>query len=294
MIAHVRALVFGCGYLGRRVVQHWLSDGQRVAAITRLAQRAEAWRSEGIEPIVADVTDPASLAALPSAETVLYAVGFDRSAGMTMSRVYVEGLRAVLDALPAEPERFIYISSTGVYGQTDGSWVNEQSPCLPDRENGRVCLAAEQALAQHPLGRRAVVLRMAGLYGPGRLPNQKSLLAGEPIAAPQHGYLNLIHVDDAARLVLAAERKATPPAMYVAADGQPPQRHEYYAELARLWGAPAPRFAPPPPDDPAAQRAASNRRIDGSRILRDLDVTLAYPTFREGLAAIAGGASTRS
>src|SRR4051812_184836 len=100
-------LIFGCGYLGRRVASLWLDGGRRVAALTR--RNADALRARGIEPIAGDVLDPASLRMLPPASTVLYSVGVDRAAGRPMREVYVTGLSNVLDALPS-CERFIYVS----------------------------------------------------------------------------------------------------------------------------------------------------------------------------------------
>jgi nucleoside-diphosphate-sugar epimerase len=216
----------------------------------------------------------------------LYAVGYDRAAGKAMRDVYVQGLRNVLDALPDTTERILYISSTGAYGQSDGQWVDEDSVCQPARDSGRICLEAEAVLRGHRLGERAVVLRLAGIYGPGRIPRQAALVAGEPIAAPSTGWLNLIHVDDAARVALAAEQRIEPPRLYTVSDGRPPQRREYYEELARLLGAPPPQFAEPAIDSPAALRAESNKRVSNARMLAELKVELAYPSFREGLAAI--------
>jgi nucleoside-diphosphate-sugar epimerase len=279
-------LIFGCGYLGRRVARKWHAAGQRVFVVTRSDARAREFAQLGYVPIVADVTRPQTLVRLPAAETVLYAVGYDRAAGPTMREVYVEGLRAVLDALPPETRKLVYISSSGVYAQSDGQWVDEDSTCQPTREGGRACLAAEQLLAAHPLGSRAVVLRMAGLYGPGRIPNAGDLRRGRSIAAAEHGYLNLIHVDDAAEVVLAAEAQAQAPRTYVVSDGHPVERQAYYAELARLLGAPPPRFEPPAPDSPRTSRAASSKRLDTARLVSELCPRLAYPSFREGLAAI--------
>ncbi len=181
---------------------------------------------------------------------------------------------------------FLYISSTGVYGDAVGDWVDEDTPCLPLRDGGKACLAAEEALAAHPLGADSVVLRLAGIYGPGRIPRADALRKGEPIDAPAEGYLNLIHVDDAARTVLAVEQAVAPPRTYCVADGRPPLRRDYYAELARLFGAPAPRFVAPAADSPAAARAAADKRISNARLLREIGVEFQYPSYREGLAAI--------
>jgi len=215
-------LIFGCGYLGMRVARAWRAEGEVVHAVTRGGSSA-AFAAEGLAPVRADVTQPETLTDLPAAGTVLYAVGFDRAAGASMRQVYVDGLRAVLDALPESVERFIYISSTSVYSQDDGGWIDEESPCQPRSENGRVCLEAERTLREHRLGARAIVLRLAGIYGPGRVPRREALLSGEPLAAAE-GRLNLIHADDAVRIILAAERLAAPPRLYTVSDGQPPLR----------------------------------------------------------------------
>lgn len=279
-------LIFGCGYLGQRVAVLWKAAGERVHVVTRSSERAREFDAAGYFPVVADIADPASLKNLPPADSVLFAVGFDRTAGRSMHEVYVDGLRNVLDALPGHVGRLIYISSTGVYGQTDGDWVDEESPCRPEREGGRACLAAEELLKQHAHGDRAIILRLAGIYGPGRIPRRDDLVAGRPIAAAQRGFLNLIHVDDAAQIVLAAEQSTRAPRTYVVSDGQPVERGEYYAELARLLHAPAPQFTPLPADSPAASRAGSDKRICTDRLRSELSFTLTYPSYREGLAAI--------
>jgi len=282
-------LVFGCGYLGHRVADRWLAAGETVYVVTRSAARADVLRAQELTPIVADVVDPATLVGLPTVDTVLYAVGYDRTTGASIHNVYVDGLTHVLAALPPETGRIVYISSTGVYGQASGERVDETSDCRPVREGGQACLAAEQLLSAHPLGARAVILRLAGLYGPGRIPSRQQLMAGHALAVPAEGCLNLIHVDDAASVVLAAEQRAQLPRLYVVSDGQPVERHTYYEELARLIGAPAPRFVPAPPGSEALARSATDKRIDNARMRAELAVLLAYPSYREGLAQVVAG-----
>lgn len=278
-------LVIGCGYLGERVARLWKARGAHVHVTTRSANRAEWWRAQGYTPHVLDVTSPSTLGELPLSQTVLYAVGHDRSKETSIHQVQVDGLRWVLEALPAETGRFLYISSTGVYGQSEGEWVDETSPTQPRREGGRACLAAEQLLAVHPLGMRSLVLRLAGLYGPGRLPHREQLAQGLPLQIREEGFLNLIHVDDAARIILLAEERGTPPRTYVVSDGHPVRRGDYYAEYCRLIGAPPPCFIPPPPGDEPT-RAAESKRIRIDRVMRELSPDFLYPSYREGLAAI--------
>lgn len=313
-------LLFGHGYLGSRITRLWRDAGQQVRIATRgFGGAKRLHRTFGdYFPLIANVCDRGTLKQLSQAETVVYSVGYDRNPSNiskpdakvpSIHDVYAGGVKNVLDALGescaktgAEPPLFIYISSTGVYGDAGGDWVDEQTECRPTREGGKASLAAEQVLAAHPLGAKSVVLRLAGIYGPDRIPRREPLMRGEPIDAPADGYLNLIHVDDAARTVLAVEKKFADyhssdnqlslPQTYCVSDGNPGLRREYYTELARLLNAPEPTFSAPCPTSPAAQRAASDKRISNAKLLREIGVELAYPSFREGLAAIVKGDSS--
>jgi nucleoside-diphosphate-sugar epimerase len=290
-------LVVGAGYLGLRVARNWARAGARVFATTK---------SSWIEPIDGlctfngDVTSPDHwtdlFAVIGAIECVVYAIGFDRTAGPDIDDVYAGGLANVLAALPSSVSRVIYISTTGVYGSADGEWVDERTPPDPKREGGQASLAAEQILAAQPLGRRSAVLRLGGIYGPGRVPHLDKLRAGEPLPVPTDGWLNLIHVDDAAQVVVAADswlaaRKLDDgPHVFCVTDGTPVRRKDYYDEAARLINAPPPRFTPPPPDSPAAARAGASRRVRTDKLRANLSVELAYPTFCHGLAAILNNA----
>jgi nucleoside-diphosphate-sugar epimerase len=282
-------LIFGCGYLGERVARKWRDAGHEVWAITRRPSRARELAELGIRPLVRNLSDPIRLPDEDHVETVLFAVGYDRSAGQTVHEVFVQGLQNALSALPASVRCFLYISSTGVYGQNAGEWVDEDSPCGPRRAGGRACLAAEQLLQSHPFAARVVILRMAGLYGPGRIPKLEAVRAGAALPAARSGFLNLIHVDDAAEVVLAAEAKARPPCCYVVSDGCPVSRHDFYREVGRLLSAPPLRFEEPHSDSSAGQRAASSKRVRATRMKRDLQVSLRFPSYREGLQAIVAG-----
>jgi nucleoside-diphosphate-sugar epimerase len=290
-------LIVGFGYLGSEVGKLWRTAGEIPSVITRNASRSAGLREAGYDAIVADVTDPPTLGNLAAVDSLLYAVGFDRTAGNDIHTVYADGLRNVLAALPPTVKRVIYISTTGVYGSAGGEWVDEQTPPDPRREGGRASLAAEQILAAHPLGKHSAILRLAGIYGPGRIPHLDKLRAGEPLPVPQDGWLNLIHVDDAARIVVAAEAwlaelatasDAAPngPHIFCVADGSPVRRDDYYREAARVLGAPPPQFVAPPPDSAAAARAGANRRIDNVKMRQTFSVDLNFPSYREGLASV--------
>jgi len=273
-------LIIGCGYLGRRVADLWLRQGRRVLATTRDACRAEEFRRRGLEPIICNVVDRFSLQNLPAVHTVVYCIGFDRAAGHSMREVYVGGLSNVLDHLP-RPERFIHISSTSVYGQADGSWVDETSATEAREESGRIVLEAERLLRTRIP--EAVVLRFAGIYGPHRLMRLQALRGGQPIVGDGDRWLNLIHVDDGAAMVLAAEENADAGGVYNICDDQPIPRRVFYAEIARLVGAPPPRFVPPPAGSPPPAHDSSNRRVCNRLMHEKLHVELQFPSYIEGL-----------
>jgi len=274
-------LIVGCGYLGVRVAQCWLDRGEEVWGTTRSAERAQLLADLGIKPICCDVLQPQTLRDLPSVSTILYCVGFDRSAGPSMRQIYVEGLTNVLKHLQGwPPHRFIHISSTSVYSQTDGDWVDESAPTAPLSDSGRVVLEAEQALRSHAPA--AIILRLAGIYGTGRLFRSDSLVNGKPLPGDPSQWLNLIHVEDAATAVLAADERAEASALYNVADGEPVLRGDFFRFLAELLGAPPPRFGGSEVND------RTNRRISNARMLKGLGVPLKYPSYRQGLAASLG------
>lgn len=279
-------LIFGCGYLGRHVAQLWRSAGNDVLVVTRSDSKASALRALGLRAQVGDITDGDRFPEIADVETALFAVGYDRASQKSIHEVFVNGLRNALAVLPRSIRRLIYISSTGVYGQNRGEWLDEDSPTQPIRRGGRACQAAEQLLRSHPLGQQAIVLRLAGLYGPGRLPKLAAIQEGRALDVPEEGYLNLIHVDDAAGTILAAEAKAVPPCTYVVCDGQPVLRREFYRELARRLKCPLPEFRVPSPSAASAQRAISNKRLRNRKMLDDLGAVLQYPSYKEGLAAL--------
>jgi nucleoside-diphosphate-sugar epimerase len=267
------ALILGCGYLGRRVAARWVAAGRTVAALTR--RNADALAAVGIRPLVGDVLDPASLRNLPRASTVLYAVGLDRAAGKTMHEVSVNGLRHVLDTIPT-PDRFVYVSSTGVYAQADGGWVDEESPAEPVEESGRVVLEAERLLRSRLPA--AVVLRFAGIYGPDRLLWRRPILRGEPLVGDAQRWLNLVHVSDGADAVLAAEARAAPGELYHVADDVPVSRGDFFLLLARLLRAtPAFEHRPEP--------GSANRRVSNRKARERLGWSPRFPSYREGLPA---------
>lgn len=293
-------LIIGCGYLGSRVARLWINSGQAVAALTRSHQRAEQFLAQQIQPVVGDVTLPNSLQQLPECDTLLFAVGYDRSASADKRSVYVDGLRHALHALKDRCNRVVYVSSTSVYGQSDGQWIDESSPCEPSTEGGQICLDAEQVVKQMCKENKMHhgILRLSGIYGPGRLLRSvERLKSGEPIAGNPNAWLNLTHVDDAATAVLACEQHGGDGEICLINDGSPCLRSEYYQKLAELTGSPTPEFLANQSDSPNApgKKTASlvssrgrpysslNKRCRNDRMLNELKVKLTYPDYPSGL-----------
>jgi nucleoside-diphosphate-sugar epimerase len=280
-------LIVGCGYLGRRVGRLLHGSGERVFGTTRTPARAAELAGWGVEPVLADVLDPDSLAALPEVDRVFYCVGFDRTAGLPLRTVYVDGLRHTLGRLIDRAGRLVYAGSTGVYGQDDGGWVDEDSPTEPRHESGRVGLDAEGVVREVAIGRGlpTIILRFSGLYGPERIIRRETLARGEPIVGDPSRFLNLIHIDDAAAAVVAALDRGRPGRIYLVSDDRPIERRAYYTLVAEHLGAPAPRFEPPAPDSSESRREEANKRIANRRMKEELGVALTYPDITTGVPA---------
>jgi len=276
-------LIVGCGYLGLEVARRWLREGHAVQALTRTPERAEQLAQWGLQPLLGDLTLPDSLPRWSSIETLLLAVGLDRRSGHSQREVYIEGLRHLIERCERPPRRVVSISSTSVYGQTAGEWVDENSPTEPVAENGRVCLEAEQLLRAH--WPHACILRSAGIYGPGRLVARvDQLRAGVPLTGNPAAWLNMIHVQDLATAAVLCANRATPGGLFLAVDDRPVKRSEFYEQIAGWVGAPPIQFEPLPPTDPAATQW--NKRCRNAGTKQALGWHLQFPTVIEGLAAV--------
>ena len=278
-------LIVGCGYLGRRIGAILLKRGEAVYATTRTAERGRELKPLGIIPLIADVLKPDSFPTFPTIDRVFYCVGYDRSAGVSFRVLYRDGLQNMLKALKNLTPRIVYASSTGVYGQDKGEWVDEESPTEPTTESGKACLDAERTLAETCLdsGIEYAVIRYSGLYGPGRMIRRSALERGEPIAGDPGKFLNLIHIQDAAIAAIAVLDAGTSGRTYLASDDQPVPRRSYYQMAAALLQAPSPSFVDPQLGN--AIREEPNKRILNRRIKEELGFKPTYPSIVEGLPA---------
>ena len=286
------ALIAGCGYVGYRVAQNWIAAGIETFACTRDAAKAEQLAAVGIRPLLMDLSSPENWPELPAVDVLLWSVGFDRSAGADRTKVWVDGLQELLNRVRFRTEqgRVIYTSSTGVYGDSGGEEVDEESVASPDSEGGKACLAAEQVVQDSAVktGHAATVLRLAGIYGPGRLLRRiADLENGTPITSPPDDWLNLIHVDDIVRTVNAVANRSeslTIPVMNVVAANSVTRR-TYYSTLAELASAPLPVFEGSSSTESTRARSgrgSGNRRVI-SRVRSSLDVQFQFDDVRAGL-----------
>ncbi|MGH7860318.1 MAG: NAD-dependent epimerase/dehydratase family protein, partial [Candidatus Binatia bacterium] len=156
-----RVLIAGCGYVGVRLGEELTARGDEVFALRRRPQGLSA----PLHPIAADLADRRALTFLPPAlDVIVYAASADESSEAAYRRAYVEGLRNLIGASSAPPRRFLFTSSTGVYGQLEGEWVDETSPAEPRDSTGRILLEAETLVHAAPFP--STVVRFGGIYGP--------------------------------------------------------------------------------------------------------------------------------
>ena len=280
-------VIAGCGYVGERLAR---ALPGRTLALVRSAARAGELSAAGIEALRVDFDGLDGAATLPAwtAGRVLYYLAPPPGDGPADAR-----LRALLPALPARPARIVYMSTTGVYGDTDGASVDESSPVDPATERSRARLDAERAVQDWATahGSEWVVLRVPGIYGPGRLPLERIRRGTPAIREPEAGPGNRIHVDDLVRVCVAA---GTVPAaanrLYNVGDGNHASTTEYFRTVARLAGL----AAPPEVPREDARRGMSplawsflgdSRRVDTSRLERELGVEIRYRDLKEGVRA---------
>ena len=276
-----KVLIAGCGYVGIELARVLGDLGVDVWGLRRNTDSLP----DGLKTISADLCDRDSLEAIPlDIDVVVYAASAGEYSEEAYERAYVTGVGTLLDLFQArgqELERFVFVSSTGVYGQKDGEEVDEESETLPASFSGAKVLAGE-ALA---LGRcaSAVVLRLGGIYGPGRTRFIEAALAGKiPIDDELPVYTNRIHREDCARAISHILGLENPKRIYVGVDSAPAPRHEVVDWLIRESGVDV---------EVQGTEGVFSRRRSGSkrcsnRALLDSGYTFLYPTYKEGYREI--------
>jgi nucleoside-diphosphate-sugar epimerase len=285
----MRTLIVGCGYVGTALGTEFVRLGHTVFGLRRTADSNSALQASGIAPVMGDVTKSETLAKLrPNYDWVINCVSSSGGDAHDYQAVYFEGTRNLLEWLsPAPPKKFIYTSSTSVYGQADGSFVTETSPTEPAAETARVLLETENFLLQAASANfPAVILRVAGIYGPGRGYWFKQFLQGEAkIEGNGERFLNMVHRDDVAGAIIAVLEKGRPGQIYNVVDDEPVTQLDLYRWLAATSGRDIPPLAKLDRQG-ARKRGSTNKRISNRKLKSELAYQFKYPTFREGFTAL--------
>jgi nucleoside-diphosphate-sugar epimerase len=285
----MRVLIIGCGYLGLPLGAELVRLGHEVFGLTRSGRADAALRERGLRPLAADITRRGDLDSLPLPfDWVVNTASSGQGGAEDYRRIYLEGARNVLQWLQASPpKKLVYTGSTSVYGQTDGSLVKETSPTDPADELGRVLLAAEELLLKAARAKKvpALVLRLAGIYGPGRGHLFQQFLNGEArIPDGGHRLVNMIHRDDAAAAVITALTSGRPGEIYNVCDDEPVPQVHFFRWLSETLGRNMPPFVSG--DDAAPRkRALTNKKVSNRKLRMELGCPLRYPTFRQGYTA---------
>jgi|ERR1700674_1868532 nucleoside-diphosphate-sugar epimerase len=288
-----RVLIIGCGDIALRAAA-LLRGHYRLYGLIRDPAQAARLRATGITPILGDLDQPATLRRLTGlGHWVLHSA--PPSGENPVDRRSVR-LSAALSKARMVPQRLVYISTSGVYGDCDGEWVAETRPVRPQTARAARRVDAERRLRRW--GRHSgvciAIVRAPGIYATERLPLQR-LKAGTPALLPaQDGYTNHIHADDLARVVVAALHRGKAGRVYHACDSSQLKMGEYFDLLADHFGlARAPRvsWAEARTQIPEAQLSfmAESRKLLNSRLKRELRVRLAYPTLNDFLRGLKTG-----
>ena len=282
-----RVLIAGCGDVGTALGLSLAGHGHEVFGARRSAHRLP----EPLHPLPVDLTDARAIErAVPTVDAAVYAVAAGSRDEGAYRRAYVDGVSALLEVLEARtepPRRVFFVSSTSVYGERGGEWIDETAPLAPRGFAGESLVAGERRMLASPIP--ATVVRFAGIYGPGRGWMIERARAGARCAGDPPKFTNRIHRDDCAgvlaHLVDLGDRCDD---AYIGVDDAPVEECEVLEWLAARLDAPPPRRVR---GDEAASRA-SGKRCRNAR-LRASGYRFRHPTFREGYAAVLAGEGVR-
>ena len=284
----MRVLIVGCGYVGLPLGKELARRGHAVFGLRRSVLAAAELQAAGIIPLHADITRPETLARLP--RDFDWVVNCAASGGGSVEdyrNIYLAGNRNLASWLAGSPlKKYVYTSSTSVYGQNDGSVVTEKSPAEPEAETAKILVAAEKFLLA-AVERRfpAVILRVAGIYGPARGHGFKQFLRGTArIEGDGTRWLNMIHRDDLTGVITAALQSAPPGEIFNAADNQPVSQLKFFTWLAAELKRPLPPGAAPDAEV-WRRRGVTNKQISNAKLRAELKYEFQFPDFRAGYAA---------
>ena len=264
----MRVLILGAGYVGQPLAAELGSRGHKVCAVGR---------HSGVD--ITKVTDLKKLGR--DWDWVINTVSSSKGGLDDYIRVFLDGTRNIIEWLHgASTVGSLYTSSTSVYAQADGSIVEETSPTEPKSETSKVLLEVEELLGGLP----AIILRLAGIYGPERGYLFQQYLAGKAtITGDGSRYLNMIHRDDVVRAIIAGLEHGKLGEIYNVADDEPVTELEFFQWLSKTLNRPLPPFAPAPA---SRKRGITNKRVSNRKLRKELGCELAYPNFRAGYTAL--------
>lgn len=267
-------LIAGAGYLGSRIARDFKAKKQRVYALTRNPSKAAEFEKEEIIPVLGDLTSPDLK--VPPAHFIVFCAAPDTGDEENYRRVYFEGMENLLKAVRKNPNPFLilYVSSTSVWEDLPGEWTDEERPADSTSVKSKILLAGESLALQS--GYPAVVLRLSGIYGPGRNRLQALRSGKWPGEKIQDGYMNMIHVDDIVRMMQVLFNKGKEGEIYIGTDNTPVLRSEFIHWLSEKAGIPAKVEI----DGPVEGKKLSNEKI------KKLDFEFQYPGFREGYESL--------
>ena len=269
-----RILIAGCGDVGGELARRLLGDGDEVYGLRRRVHLLP----DGVRPVAADLQDPHTLRVVPDRlDAVCYVAAADGRSPAAYRGAYVDGPRNLLRAVRRNGVPGRYASSTRVYPQHAGEWVDEDSPTGGD-DYARILLEGEAVVRDNAGG--AVVVRLAGIYGPGRTRLVDRVRAGEPCSP---AYTNRIHRDDSAGVLRHLLQLARPLPLYLGADHEPATQCEVMRWIAGRLGLPA-------PSPTGAGREAGGKRCRNARLLAS-GYALEHRNFRDGYGALLAGAT---
>ena len=287
----MRVCILGCGYVGLELGRQLAAD-HTVVGVRRSDSGLATVEAAGLEAVRADVTDADSLGAVPDADALVFAASSGGRGAEAAREVYVEGVETVIETFGDRadpPNRLVYTSSTGVYGDHGGDWVDEETPLTPTTDKTEVLAAAERVARETAAnyGFDGTVARFAGLYGPDRYRLERYLEG--PVT---EGYLNMVHRDDAAgavRFLLEADVARDDVVLVV--DDEPVSKWTFADWLASECGVSAPpkqtkaeRLDDDGLSETAQRRLQTSKRCSNDS-LRELGYDFSFPTYREGYAA---------
>ncbi|MBI2517785.1 MAG: NAD-dependent epimerase/dehydratase family protein [Opitutae bacterium] len=292
-----RLVIFGCGYVGSALAASAAAGGARVTALTRNSSKADALRAAGVaEVVVADLASSEWHERVAAADWVVNCVSAAAPTVDGYRQSYVEGMRSILAWAGRSAQlvgTFVYTSSTSVYPQGGGAVVDETADTAQASANGRILVESENLLraASSAAVRRSFILRLAGIYGPGRHYLLDQLRAGESPAGGSHR-LNLAHRDDIVAAILACLGASAeiPGGIFNVADDAPAPKDEVLRWLAERLGRPTPAVVAPVAAVRREGRATPDRIIGNTRLRTRLGWRPRFTDFRAGYEAILHGA----